>query len=84
MVARTDPSVQAMQHNAREATGARGNAAATGVQYHKVTATAAPADDDVGAGECWLWWDATNGSAELHFKGKSLNGTVVNGSITHT
>lgn len=42
---------------------------------------AAPADGDLVAGQCVLWFDKTNGAAKLMIKGKSTNGTVVAGSV---
>jgi hypothetical protein len=45
---------------------------------------AAPADADLGSGECALWFDQTNGAAKLMAKGKTANGTVVSGSLALT
>jgi len=42
---------------------------------------AAPADGDLLAGDCSLWFDKTNGAAKLMLKGKTANGTVVTASI---
>src|SRR5258707_15210510 len=43
-----------------------------------VTTHAAPADADISAGECALWFDQTNGvgATKLMVKGKSADGTV--------
>lgn len=41
----------------------------------------APADGDLAAGDCALWFDQTNGASKLMVKGKSANGTVVAASI---
>jgi hypothetical protein len=41
----------------------------------------APADGDISASECALWFDDTNGAAKLMVKAKSANGTVVTGSV---
>jgi hypothetical protein len=46
-----------------------------------LTNHAAPADADLAAGDCALWFDQTNGAAKLMIKGKSADGTVVAGSI---
>lgn len=45
---------------------------------------AAPADGDLAAGECALWFDQTNGAAKLKIKAKSANGTVVSGEVALT
>ena len=44
-------------------------------------ANAAPADSDLVAGQCALWFDKTDGAAKLMVKGKSADGTVVTGSV---
>ncbi len=44
----------------------------------------APADADLGAGDCALWFDQTNGAAKLMIKAKTANGTVATGSVTLT
>lgn len=44
-------------------------------------AHAAPADGDLSAGDCALWFDQTNGAAKLMVKAKSANGTVVTGEV---
>ena len=46
-----------------------------------IAKNAAPADADIAAGQCFFWFDATNGAAKLKIKGKSANGTVVAGEI---
>jgi hypothetical protein len=46
-----------------------------------LTNHAAPADADLAAGDCALWFDQTNGAAKLMIKGKSANGTVVTGTV---
>jgi hypothetical protein len=42
---------------------------------------AAPVDGNVSAGQCFIWFDQTNGAAKLMIKGKSANGTVVTGQV---
>lgn len=44
---------------------------------------AAPADGDLSAGDCYLWFDQTNGvgNTKLMVKGKSADGTVKTASI---
>ena len=49
-----------------------------------VIQTAAPADADISNSTVALWFDATNGSAKIKFKGKSANGTVVVGEVALT
>jgi hypothetical protein len=49
-----------------------------------IYAPSAPADGDINAGECALWFDDTNGASKLMIKGKSANGTVVTGNVTLT
>jgi hypothetical protein len=48
-----------------------------------IFAPAAPADGDIAAGECALWFDRTNGvgNTKLMVKGKSADGTVKTASI---
>lgn len=46
-----------------------------------VGVTAAPADADLAASQCALWFDDTNGASKLMVKAKSANGTVVTGSV---
>lgn len=41
----------------------------------------APADGDLVAGQCALWFDQTDGAAKLMVKAKSANGTVRTGSL---
>jgi hypothetical protein len=50
----------------------------------RLFAHAAPADGDLTAGECALWFDQTNGAAKLMIKGKSADGTVVTGNVALT
>jgi len=42
---------------------------------------AAPADGDLAAGECALWFDQTNGAAKLMIKAKQADGTVKTASV---
>ena len=42
---------------------------------------AAPADGDLVASELAFWFDSTNGNAFAMFKGKTVDGTVVSGSV---
>ena len=44
----------------------------------------APADAEIDTGQCLFWFDTTNGAAKIKFKGKSANGTVVNGEVALT
>lgn len=46
------------------------------------TLNSAPADGDLAAGECALWFDKTDGAAKLMFKAKQANGTVVTGFVS--
>jgi hypothetical protein len=49
--------------------------------YFFTKLSAAPADAELAAGELALWFDKTNGAAKLKIKGKSANGTVVQGEV---
>jgi hypothetical protein len=42
---------------------------------------AAPADGDIGANECAIWFDRTNGAGKLMVKAKTQDGTVVAGEL---
>ncbi len=42
----------------------------------------APADAEIVAGQAFLYWDFTNGAPALKVKGKTLDGTVFNKTIT--
>lgn len=42
---------------------------------------AAPADADLSAGDCAIWFDQTNGAAKLMMKAKQADGTVKTGSV---
>lgn len=44
-------------------------------------AHAAPADLGVPTGFAFIWFDQTDGAAKLKIKGKSANGTVVQGEV---
>lgn len=44
-------------------------------------AHAAPADAAIATGECYLWFDQTNGAAKLMLKAKQADGTVKTGSV---
>jgi len=50
--------------------------------YIIIATHAAPADADLSAGECALWFDQTNGAAKLKIKAKQANGTVKTGEVT--
>lgn len=54
--------------------------------YLIVTATAAPADGELGldAGTAALWFDQTNGAAKLMIKAKQADGTVRTGAVNLT
>jgi hypothetical protein len=41
----------------------------------------APADGDLAAGECALWFDQTDGAGKLMVKAKTANGTVATAAI---
>jgi hypothetical protein len=41
----------------------------------------APPDGDLVAGDCYLWYDQTNGAAKLMVKAKQADGTVKTGSV---
>ncbi|MDQ8050735.1 hypothetical protein [Luteibacter sp.] len=43
-----------------------------------------PADADIAAGQCFLWFDSTNGAAKLMIKAKQADGTVRSGSVALT
>jgi hypothetical protein len=44
-----------------------------------------PADGDIPpGGVCFMYFDSTNGAAKIKFKGKTLNGTVVTGTLNLT
>jgi hypothetical protein len=45
---------------------------------------AAPADGDLAAGECAIWFDQTDGAGKLMIKAKTADGTVATGSVTLT
>ena len=49
--------------------------------YIMTRKVAAPADGDVATSELALWFDNTNGNAFAMFKGKTVDGTVVTGSV---
>jgi hypothetical protein len=42
---------------------------------------APPADAALSAGDCWLWFDDTNGASALNVKAKQANGTVKTATI---
>lgn len=44
----------------------------------------APADGELAAGECAMWFDQTNDSAKVMFKAKQADGAVKTGSVTLT
>ena len=47
----------------------------------KVTAHAAPADGVLVAGDCFIWFDQTNGAGKLMVKAKTADGTVATASV---
>lgn len=49
--------------------------------FVRIAAHAVPADADLAAGDCALWYDDTNGAAKLMVKAKSADGTVVTGTV---
>lgn len=49
--------------------------------WFSTSAHAAPADADIATGECALWFDQTNGAANLMVKAKQANGVVVTASV---
>lgn len=49
-----------------------------------IAAVTEPADGDIQPGECFEWFDPTNGAAKRKWKGKSLDGTVVAGETALT
>lgn len=46
-----------------------------------VKAHAVPADADLAAGDCAIWYDQTNGAAKLMVKAKTADGTVVTAAV---
>lgn len=57
--------------------------------FHATTAlstkgAAAPADGDIQSGQCFMFFDSSNGAAKVKFKGKSADGTVVAGEVALT
>jgi hypothetical protein len=54
----------------------RANVAGFTIMYH-----AAPADGDLAAGDCALWFDQTNGASKLMVKAKQADGTVKTAAI---
>lgn len=49
--------------------------------YPIVAKTAAPADAELAAGQCAMWFDSTNGAAKAMFKAKQADGTVRTGAV---
>lgn len=49
-----------------------------------INQTAVPADASLAAGQAVLYFDPTDGAGKLKIKGKTLNGTVVTGSVNLT
>lgn len=52
--------------------------------YLMTRVTTVPADGDLAASECALWFDDTNGAGKLMVKAKTANGTVVTGEVALT
>jgi hypothetical protein len=50
--------------------------------YVVIAQHAAPADGDLAAGECAIWFDRTDGAGKLMVKAKTADATVVTGSVT--
>jgi hypothetical protein len=44
----------------------------------------APADGDINAGDCAIWFDQTDGAAKLMIKAKTADGTVASGNVPLT
>jgi len=49
-----------------------------------IVGTTAPADGDLAANQCALWFDPTNGAAKLMIKSKQADGSVKTGSLDVT
>lgn len=49
--------------------------------YSITKKNSAPADDDLVAGECTMWFDSTNGAAKAMFKAKQANGIVKTAAV---
>ncbi len=49
--------------------------------YIVIATHAAPADAELAAGDCALWFDQTNGAAKLMVKAKQADGTVKTASV---
>lgn len=49
--------------------------------YIVIAQHAAPADGDLAAGDCAIWFDQTDGAAKLMIKAKSANGTVAAAAV---
>lgn len=49
--------------------------------YLLIANNSAPADGDIAPGQCFEWFDATNGAARRCWKGKTADGTVVSGEV---
>lgn len=49
-----------------------------------IVGTTAPADGDLAANQCALWFDPTDGAAALMVKAKQANGTVKTGTLAVT
>lgn len=49
-----------------------------------ITDTTEPADSDIAPNQLFLWFNPTNGASKLMLKGKSANGTVVEGEVALT
>jgi len=52
--------------------------------YFTTRKTTAPDDAELSAGEVSFWFDSTDGAAKLKIKGKSADGTVVQGEVALT
>jgi len=63
--------------------GASGTVVVYPTGHLVITSHAAPADGDLSAGDCALWFDQTNGAGntKLMVKGKSADGTVKTATI---
>lgn len=49
---------------------------------YKVTANAEPAAGTIAAGQAVIWFDKTNGAAQLNVIAKQADGTVVRGAVS--
>lgn len=67
--------------NFQAITSAGAHVAEVGQRGVVISRNTAPANGDLVAGQVALWFDKTDGAAKLKLKGKSANGTVVQGEV---